>query len=87
MLVGAFDVTNVFLWPVALFTDRLRRSRTSWRETNGTIKIVAHRVIKLFHAVHFRLEVRGRARADVTRYALHAGMRGVLISNELRLHW
>ncbi len=86
MLVSAFDVADVFLRPVALLTNRLSRARIGCGDMNRAIKIVAHGVIKLFHSVEFRLEVRGRARADVTRHALHACVCGVLKRNELRFH-
>src|SRR5213593_2839905 len=87
MLVSAFDIADVFFGPMALLADRLRRTRIGWSQTNGAIEIVAHRVIKLFHAVHFRLEICGRARADVTRDTFDACVCGMLIGNELRLHW
>ena len=86
MLKRAIDVADVFLRPVTLLTGRLSGARIGCGDTNWAIEIVAHRVIKLFHAVDFRLEVRGRARADVTRHALNTGVGSVLIGHELRRH-
>src|SRR4029453_12037352 len=85
MLKRAIDVADVFLRPVTLLTDFLTRTHIRW-QVNRAVEVVANGVIKLFHPVEFRLEIGGRARADVTRHALNTGVRCVLIRHELRRH-
>src|SRR4029077_20884002 len=86
MLISAFNVADVFLWPVALFANRLGWSRIRCAHENGPIEIAQGCVIKLLYAVQFGFEIRGRPRSNVTINTVDFGMRGMLSSNELRLH-
>src|SRR4030095_13300724 len=85
MLIRAIDRADVTVWPMALQADLLL-----WpgfvRNVDGTIEIPEHGVIQLFYTVELGLEVSSRARTNMAFDTRHLRMRGVLGSNELRLH-
>ena len=85
MLVGAIDGAYVTVRPMTFQADLLLRTRFA-RDVNRTIEVAKHGVIQLFYTVELGLEVCSRARTNMAFDTRHLRMRGVLGSNELRLH-
>ena len=86
VVVGAFEVADEFLRPMALLAGFLRRAQVFDRRGDRARVFVKGRGVKLVGAGNLGFDEPRRSGADVTLRAGNAGVRAVLVSDQFRLH-
>src|SRR5438034_11408773 len=85
MCVGAVEIADEFLWPMALLAGLLRGPQIFHRRWDRAFVSARERAVELIHAIDFGFHERRSAGSDIAIRALDARVRRIQVGRVFRL--